>query len=160
RALFTGRRRFLTIGLVVIEFGTALQVYLFTMVMPDVAHDLGNLQLYGSPFTAFSLAGIAGLMLTGPLSDRRGGALAPPRATALFAGGSLPASLAWSMPLLVVARVIQGVGAGGLAMLPYAILGKTYPAEQRPHLLTLLSISWLVAGVAGPLYGAAATEVV
>jgi MFS family permease len=60
------------------------------------------------------------------------------------------AALAPSMPLLVVARLIQGYGGGAMYSLAYGIVPRVYPAHLRPKMLSLLSGVWVVTGLLGP----------
>jgi MFS family permease len=64
------------------------------------------------------------------------------------------AALAPSMPLLVVARLVQGYGGGAMYSLAYGIVPRVYPARLRPKMLSLLSGVWVVTGLLGPPLGA------
>src|SRR5262249_34046327 len=88
-----------------------------TTVMPIAVRDLGGLAIYGWAFSAFMLASILGITVSGRLTDRRGPAVALALGATLFgigllAGGAAPA-LAW----LVVGRAgggaVDGMAGGG-----------------------------------------------
>ncbi len=54
------------------------------------------------------------------------------------------------MPLLVVARVVQGLGAGTVPAVAYACIGRSYPASARPRMFAVLSTAWVVPALVGP----------
>jgi EmrB/QacA subfamily drug resistance transporter len=74
-------------------------------------------------------------------------------AIVLFLAGSLLCGLATSMPLLIAARALQGLGAGGLLPLAFIIVGDIFTFEQRAKMQGLFSGVWGVSSVIGPLIG-------
>src|SRR4029079_15471627 len=69
---------------------------------------------------------------------------------ALFAIGLLAGGLAPSMLILVVARFVQGLGAGTLQPIAYVAIGRTLPETLRPRMFAWLSTAWVLPGVIGP----------
>ena len=57
-------------------------------------------------------------------------------AVALFTVGSLLCGLAWSMPSLVIARVLQGLGGGMISPLGMAMLFRVTPPDQRGTMMS------------------------
>ncbi len=141
----------LTITLVATE---ALAV---ATVMPEVRADLGGYALYGWVFSGFFLASIVGIVVGGRAADRIG--LARPFSTGVivFAIGLVVAGLSQSMPVLVVGRLLQGLGAGMVPAVAYTAIARALPSSLRPRMFALLSTAWVVPGLLGPA-GAAAVE--
>jgi MFS family permease len=54
------------------------------------------------------------------------------------------------MPVLVVARVIQGFGAGAIPAVAYVSIGRALPEHLRPRMFATLSTAWVIPGVIGP----------
>ena len=148
------RWRGLTLGLVLNVTFVAFEALAIATIMPLVADDLGGIALYGWVFSAFLLAALVGIVVTGELADRFGPA--PPFGVglALFAVGLLIGGLAPSMPVLVGARAIQGFGAGAIPAVAYVVIGRTYPDALRPRMFAILSTAWVVPGIAGPAVAA------
>lgn len=71
----------------------------------------------------------------------------------LFAGGSALAALSPSIAVLVIARVIQGVGGGGLFPVAQAIVGTALDDERQGRVLGVLVGVFAVGGVLGPNLG-------
>ena len=108
------RWRGLTVGLVLNVTFVAFEALAIATIMPLVADDLGGIELYGWVFSAFLLANLVGIVVAGEFADRFGPALPFGAGLALFAVGLLIGGLAPSMPVLVAARAVQGLGAGAI----------------------------------------------
>src|SRR5215468_6081009 len=76
----------------------------------------------------------------------------------LFTLSSLLCGLAPSLGLLIVFRVLQGVGGGGLAPVEQAILVDTFPPHKRPAAFALYSMAIVTAPVIGPPLGGWITD--
>ncbi len=155
--LFSRGRRALTAGLVMTITLVAFEALAISTVMPRVAAELGNLELYGWVFSAFFLASMVGIVVSGGWIDR--GGLVQPMAAALglFSIGLVIGGLAPSMPVLVCGRVLQGLGAGAIPPIAYVSIGRALPDQLRPRMFAVLSTAWVLPGIIGPaLAGAVA----
>src|SRR4051812_1507764 len=148
--VFAPSRRALTSGLVLTITLVGFEALAVATVLPVVEDDLGDLSLYGWVFSAYLLASIVGTIVAGREADRRGPALPFAAGCALFAVGLIAGGLAPSMPLLVLARVVQGLGAGTVPAVAYAVIGRRYPSAVRPRMFAVLSTAWVVPALAGP----------
>src|SRR6266511_2629869 len=72
----------------------------------------------------------------------------------LFAAGLVIGGLAPSMLILVLARALQGIGAGAIPATAYAAIGRSYPEALRPRVFAVLSTAWVVPGLIGPALSA------
>src|SRR5690349_2430424 len=142
--------RRLTLGLVLTITLVAFEALAISTVMPEVADDLGGLQLYGWVFSGFFLANLLGTVVAGSMADRRG--TAPPfiLGLTLFAAGLVVGGLAPSMGVLVAGRVAQGIGAGAIPAVAYASVGRAYPPALRPRVFAIFSSAWVIPGLIGP----------
>ena len=156
--LFSPGRRALTIGLVMTVTLVAFESLAIGAVMPVVAKDLGDFSLYGWVFSAFFLASLIGIVVTGGWIDR--GGLVAPLATGLglFSVGLLIGGLAPSMPVLVFARFLQGLGAGAIPPVAYVSIGRALPDNLRPRMFAVLSTAWVLPGVIGPALAGAIAQ--
>ena len=149
-SLWRPDRRGLTLGLVLTITLVGFEALAISTVMPIVARELGGLELYGWVFSAFFLGSLIGIVMVGGAIDR--GGLAAPYAAGLvlFAIGLLGGGLAPSMPILVAARFIQGLGAGTIQPIAYVAIGRTLPESLRPRMFATLSTAWVLPGIVGP----------
>lgn len=152
------QRRPLTLGLVLTITLVAFEALAISTIMPEVADDLGGLGLYGWVFSGFFLGNLFGVVAAGQLADQRGTAWPFAAGLGLFAAGLLVGGLAPSMPVLVAARVAQGVGAGAIPAVAYTTVGRDYPAVLRPRLFAVFSTAWVVPGLIGPAASVAIAE--
>jgi len=77
---------------------------------------------------------------------------------ALFTACSLLCGLATSLPLLVIARVLQGAGGGGLQPSEQAILADSFPPEKRGMAFAMYGMAVVVAPAIGPTLGGWITD--
>jgi EmrB/QacA subfamily drug resistance transporter len=131
----------------------ALDATIVGTAMPTIVAALGGVALYPWVFSAYMLAATAVMPVFGGLSDRLG-RKGPFRAgVGIFCAGSLVAGVAPSMGPLVVGRVLQGIGAGGILALSLVIFGDLFPGERRGRMQGLITVIWGIASIAGPLLG-------
>jgi MFS family permease len=142
------------VGLVLTITFVASEALAVVTVMPVVARDLGGLRLYGWVFSAFMLGSVVGIVAAGREADRRGPAVPFVAALILFASGLAIAGLAPSMEVLVGGRVLQGIGAGAVPSVAYAVIGRSFPGPLQARMMAVLSTAWVVPGVAGPALAA------
>ena len=111
-----------------------------------MARELGGQELYGWVFSAFFLGSLIGIAVVGGTIDR--GGLGRPFALGLglFGIGLLIGGLAPSMEILVVARFIQGLGAGTIPPIAYVAIGRSLPESLRPRMFATLSTAWILPG--------------
>src|SRR5471032_1817503 len=76
----------------------------------------------------------------------------------LFGISSMLCGLAPSLPLLILFRVLQGVGGGGLAPSEQAILADTFSPAQRGQAMALYGLAVVTAPAIGPTLGGSITD--
>src|SRR5512134_1349049 len=148
--LWSARHRTLTVGLVLTITLVAFEALAVSTVMPIVAEELGGIELYGWVFTAFMLGSLIGIVVSGGVIDRRGLGAPFLAGIGLFAVGLIVGGLAPSMAVLVVARFLQGLGAGAIPPIAYVAIGRSLPERLRPQMFATLSTAWVLPGVMGP----------
>jgi DHA2 family multidrug resistance protein len=72
---------------------------------------------------------------------------------AVFALASLLCGFAWNLESLVLFRILQGLGGGGMATSEQAILADSFPPEKRGQAFAIYGIAVVVAPVIGPTLG-------
>ena len=152
--LFEPARRTLTVGLVLTVTLVAFEALAVITILPTIKDDLGGLRLYGWVTSAFFLGTMVGIVVAGGEADRHGPARPYVLGILLFAGGLAIGGMAPSMLVLVLARALQGIGAGAIPATAYAAIGRSYPEALRPRLFAVLSTAWVVPGLLGPALSA------
>ncbi|HEY5786521.1 MAG TPA: MDR family MFS transporter, partial [Microlunatus sp.] len=103
--------------------------------------------------TAYLLAATGVLPLYGALGDRWGRRPVILTALGLIMVGSLVGALTSGMSVLILARVIQGLGAGGMLVLVQAAVADVLPVRDRAPVMSLIGAVFGVAAIGGPLLG-------
>jgi EmrB/QacA subfamily drug resistance transporter len=103
--------------------------------------------------TAYLLAIAVSLPLSGWVSRRFGEARAFLVALGIFGTASALTAVAWSLPVLIAFRAIQGLGGGLILPIGMALLFAAFPADQRAKASALISVPAALAPVLGPLIG-------
>jgi DHA2 family multidrug resistance protein len=76
----------------------------------------------------------------------------------IFTGASVLCGMAINMPMLIVARILQGVGGGGMQPLAQSILLESFPPEQHGKAMAVYGTGIVVAPVIGPTLGGWITD--
>ncbi len=148
--LWAPQYRLLTAGLLGTITLVAFEALAVITILPLIRNDLGGLGLYGWVVSAFSLGTLFGIVVAGEQADRIGPTRPFVIGLVLFALGLAVGGLAPTMPVLVVGRALQGIGAGAIPAVAYVCIGRTYPESLRPRVFAMLSTAWVVPGLAGP----------
>ncbi len=151
-------RQLATTGLIVGVFLAALEASVVATAMPSVIRDLGGETLYALPFAVYLLTSTVSSPLWGRASDVVGRRRLYLAAVLIFLIGSALCGQSHSMGLLIAARVVQGIGAGGLLPLTLTMVGELYSLQERSRVQSLISGVWGVSGLVGPLLGGWLTE--
>jgi DHA2 family multidrug resistance protein len=77
---------------------------------------------------------------------------------ATFTLASLLCGLATNLPMLIVFRIVQGLGGGGMAPSEQSILADTFPPAKRSQAFALYGIAVIVAPTVGPTIGGWLTD--
>ena len=133
------RRQVATCGVLGGNFLAAIESTIVAAAMPTVVTQLGGLRQYSWVFAAYLLAATVTVPLWGKLSDLYGRRPFYLGAVGFFVLGSMLCGMAWSMPALIAARAIQGIGAGGILPLGMTILGDLYTIRERGRMQGLFS---------------------
>ncbi|MFN8195456.1 MAG: MFS transporter [Nocardioidaceae bacterium] len=144
-----------TIGTFALVFFTAFEALAVTTVMPTVARELDGVGLFALSFAAPLASGVVGMVATGWWSDARGAARPLLVSVALFGIGLLVCGLAPSMPVLVLGRLVQGLGGGGLTVGLYVVVGEVYPTAMQPAIFASFAAAWVLPSLVGPSIAAA-----
>ena len=131
----------------------ALDQTIVSTALPTIVGELGGLDHLSWVVTAYLLTTTASTPLYGKLSDIYGRRLMFQSAIVIFVIGSMLCGLSQEMLQLIVFRGIQGIGAGGLMAMAFAIIGDIVSPRERGRYTGYLGAVFAVASVAGPLLG-------
>jgi EmrB/QacA subfamily drug resistance transporter len=134
-------------------FMAAVDQTLLATATPAIARSLGGLRDTSWIAVGYLLASATITPVYGRLGDRRGRRDMLLVALAVFTLGSLTCALAQTLPQLVAARALQGLGGGGLMTLSQALIGELVPPRERVKFQAYFALVFTTSSIAGPVLG-------
>ncbi|GGW60824.1 MFS transporter [Streptomyces griseoloalbus] len=146
-------------GLLLGMFAAILSSTIVTNALPEIVGDLGGGQsAYTWVVTASLLTMTASTPLWGKLADLVSKKALVQIGLIVYVVGSVVAGLAQNPAMLITARAIQGLGAGGLSALAQIIMAAMISPRERGRYSGYLGATFAVATVGGPLLGGVITD--
>ena len=149
----TRRSAALLVGMSAALLASELAETVVATALPTIAADLGDLRLLALVTTGYLVTSTGVLPAYGWLSDRYGRRRLFVVAVTVFLLGSVLGALATGPVSLVLARLVQGCGAGGLLVLVQAEVAVLVPLRQRAAVMSGVGTVFAAAVVAGPPLG-------
>jgi len=148
-----------TVAVALATFMNVLDTSIANVAIPTISGNLGVSVDEGTwVITVFAAANAVSIPLTGWLTQRLGQIKLFVGAVALFTLASFLCGIAPTLPILLFARVLQGVVAGPLIPMSQAILLGSYPKEKSSMALALWAMTATVGPIAGPSLGGWITD--
>ncbi len=124
-------------------------------VMPSAVADIGGLSYIYWTIALYELGSIAAGFLAGLVALTFGLRHAMAGAALVYAAGCAASAVAPDMPTMLVGRLLQGLGGGWMMALCHVGMAQLFPERHWPKLLALISATWGVSALVGPLVGGA-----
>lgn len=131
----------------------AMNLYFIASLMPSIVTEIGGAHLYAWTSTAYLITAVIATLLVARLLGTIGAGRSYALALALFTLGTAASATAPSMEWFVTGRAVQGMGAGALTGLGYAVIRTTLPAELWTRSTGLISGMFGVGTLIGPAIG-------
>ncbi|MDD1063686.1 MFS transporter [Streptomyces cocklensis] len=136
----------------------SLDSTIVSTALPRIAEDLRGFDNIAWVSAAYLLASTAVTPLWGKLGDMFGRRRLYLVSTSLFLVASVACGLAQDLPQLIGARVLQGVGGGGMIVLTFALVGDIVSPAERGRYQGMFGSVYGVASIVGPLLGGVFTD--
>lgn len=129
------------------------------VAMPDIQGNLGStLAEVGWISTGYACANVVMIPLTAWLGDRFGRKRYLVFSLAGFTAASMFCGMAANLPMLIAARVMQGLCGGGLLAKAQSILFETFPKSEQPAAQAMFGIGVIAGPALGPVLGGYLTD--
>jgi MFS transporter, DHA2 family, multidrug resistance protein len=149
-----GARTITLLALALATFMQVLDTTIANVSIPTIAGNLGVSADQGTwVITSFAVANGVSVPLTGWLMQRFGVVRTFVTSILLFTLASFLCGIAWSLPTLILFRVLQGGVSGPMIPGSQALLLSLFPAQKKGAALAIWSMTTLVAPICGPILG-------
>jgi EmrB/QacA subfamily drug resistance transporter len=136
----------------------AIDSTIIATAVPSIVKDLGGFAQFPWLFSVYLLTQAVSVPIYGKLADLFGRKPIMLVGIGLFVGGSVLCGVAWSMPVLIAFRAVQGLGAGAVQPMSLTIAGDIYTTEERGKVQGYLASVWGISAVIGPTLGGVFSE--
>ena len=144
----------MTVGLLLANVMSGLDATIINTALPAIIADLHGISCMGLIVSVFLLGMSVFTPLWSKFGERMGNKKAFELAVVLFIVGSALEGLSPDILFFVCARLLMGIGAGGLGSIPYIIFGNVYEnLHTRSIILGFVSAVYGAASITGPLVG-------
>jgi hypothetical protein len=153
----------LKIALIMLSLGmsvllVAMDITIVTTALPTIAEKFNSASGYTWVGSAYLIANSAATPIWGKVSDIFGRKPCLLICNAIFFVGSLLAGVSVNMNMLIAARVIQGMGGGGLIVLVNIAISDLFAMRERGAYFGIIGGVWALASSLGPVVGGAFTQ--
>jgi MFS family permease len=148
--VFDAKYRALTIGIILAVTTVAFEGLAVVTIAPGLAQKLNGLHMYGWIFSSFLLAQILGTMIMGARINKNGVFASFAISILFFVLGIVIAATSVNMITLIIGRVFQGFGGGGIITCVYYSITLGYPDKLRTKILALFSGAYILPALIGP----------
>lgn len=156
--LTPGEVRTILMSLMLTMFLAALDQTIVATALPTIGRQFRDVSSLSWVITAYLLASTAVAPVFGTLSDIYGRRAMIITAMSLFISGSILCALAPNMPVLIVARGLQGLGGGGIMPVVQTVISDVVSPRERGKYQAYFSGVWMAAGLLGPVLGGVFAE--
>ncbi|MBO1198019.1 MFS transporter [Staphylococcus simiae] len=145
-------------ALILIMFMAAIETSIISLAMPTIKQDLHAGKLISLIFTAYFIALVIANPIVGELLNRFKIIYIAIIGILLFSIGSLMSGLSINFHMLVIARVIQGFGAGVMMSLSQIVPKLAFEIPLRYKIMGIVGSVWGISSIVGPLLGGGILE--
>lgn len=145
-------------GILIGMFAIGVMQLILATALPFIVSEIGGDSLYSWVFSSYMLASLATIPLFSKLADIYGKKRFFILGMSIFAIGTIYGGFAPSMPHLIIARVIQGLGAGIITPVAMAMITDMFPAEKRGNMIGIFGFVQLLSNLLSPPLGSFITK--
>jgi EmrB/QacA subfamily drug resistance transporter len=158
RSLTHRETMLVVLGVLLPVFMGSLDTTILASALPTIGREFGDVHNLPWLVTAYLIANTAITALYGKISDIHGRRVTLLIAISLYMAGSLVCALAPNMFVLILGRVLHGLGGGGLTSTGMVVLGDIAAPKDRGKYYGYFSATYTTAGACGPALGGAIAE--
>lgn len=155
---FRSERGPILIAVMVTTGLVAIDSTILATAVPTIVKDLGGFASFPWLFSIYLLTQAVAVPIYSKVADSVGRKPVVLLGVGLFLLGSVASGFAWSMPVLIAFRAVQGLGAGAVQPMAMTIVGDIYTLEERAKAQGYIASVWAVSAIVGPTLGGVFSE--
>jgi DHA2 family multidrug resistance protein len=149
----------ITISVMMAVFMEVLDTSIANIALPHIAGSLSATTDEATwVLTSYLVANAIILPMTGWLGNYFGRKKVLISCIIMFTIASALCGLAWSLPTLIIARILQGAGGGAMVPIAQAIMLESFPPQKRGQAMAVFAMGVVVAPILGPTVGGWITD--
>jgi EmrB/QacA subfamily drug resistance transporter len=156
--LTQGEVRTILMSLMLTMFLAALDQTIVATALPTIGRQFNDVSSLSWVISAYLLASTAVAPVFGTLSDIYGRRAMIIVSLSLFVAGSVLCALAPNLPVLILARGLQGLGGGGIMPIVQTVISDVVTPRERGQYQAYFSGVWVAGGIGGPILGGVFAE--
>src|SRR5437899_2875540 len=145
--------RTILMSLMLTMFLAALDQTIVATALPTIGRQFRDVSSLSWVITAYLLAATAVAPVFGTLSDIYGRRAMIITSLSLFVAGSVLCAVAPNLPVLILARGLQGLGGGGIMPVVQTVISDVVSPRERGQYQAYFSGVWVAGGILGPVLG-------
>jgi EmrB/QacA subfamily drug resistance transporter len=146
------------LGVLLPVFMGSLDTTILASALPTIGREFGEVHNLPWLITAYLIANTSITALYGKISDAHGRRVTLLIAISMYMMGSLVCALAPNMVVLILGRVLHGLGGGGLTSTGMVVLGDIAAPKERGKYYGYFSVVYTTSGAVGPALGGFISE--
>jgi len=155
----TGKKKWWALATVMVTmFFSSMNQTSVSTAIPTIIGDLHGFSLYAWIFSAYMMTSAITIPIYGKLSDVYGRRPFYLFGLIMFSLGAIISGFANSMMMLIIARAVQGVGAGAMMSMPRATIGDIFTPKERGRWMGVIGAVFGLSSILGPAIGGWITD--
>lgn len=146
-------RNWIMIAIFIATFMTSVEITIVTTALPSIISELHGLAYQSWIMSTYLLTTAITTPIYGKLADSWGRKRVFQIGVILFTLGSFLSGLSPSILFLILARALQGLGAGSIIPLTFTIIADMYSFQKRAKIMAFNNTAWGLSALLGPLLG-------
>jgi DHA2 family multidrug resistance protein len=149
----------ITVTVMLAVFMEVLDTSIANIALPHIAGGLSATPEEATwVLTSYLVANAIVLPMTGWLGNYFGRKRVLLACLVMFTFASVLCGLAWDLPTLVIARILQGLGGGAMVPIAQSIMLESFPRQKRGAAMAVFAQGVVVAPILGPVFGGWITD--
>lgn len=141
------------IGILLGMFAIGVMQLVLATALPYIVTEIGGNNLYSWVFTSYMLSSLLTIPIFSKLADDFGKKKFYILGLGMFSVGTIYGGLAPTMSHLIIARVIQGLGAGIITPVSLALISDMFPEDKRGKMIGVFGFVQLLSNLLSPSLG-------